>query len=91
MAEILEQDAIDKLLKLNAELEAKKIIADSAKEKIREMYINTCGYRCFEDMDTLTSIGLVIKDIAELIHRDSIYFPSFMMLKQSYESKVLRI
>jgi hypothetical protein len=91
MAEILEQNAIDKLLKLNEELEAKKAIADSAKEKIREMYIDTCGYRCFEDMDTLVSIGSVIKDIAELIHRDSIYFPSFMMLKQSYENKILKV
>ena len=91
MAEILEQNAIDKLLKLNEELEAKKAVADSAKEKIKEMYINTCGYKCFEDMDTLVSIGLVIKDIAELIHRDSMYFPSFMMLKQSYENKILRV
>lgn len=33
MADILEQDAIDKLLKLNEELEAKKAIAGSAKEK----------------------------------------------------------
>ena len=91
MADILEQDAIDKLLKLNAELEAKKATADNAKEKIREMYIDACGYKCFEDMDTLTSIGLVVKDITELIHRNSIYFPSFMMLKQSYELKILRM
>ena len=91
MAEILEQTAIDELLKLNEELEAKKAVAETAKEKIREMYIDSCGYRCFEYMDTLASIGLAIKDIAELIHRDSIYFPSFMLLKQSYENKLLGI
>lgn len=61
------------------------------KKKIREMYLDTCGYKCFEDMDTLISIGLVIKDIAELIHRDSMYFHIFAMLKQSYETKLLRI
>lgn len=91
MADILEQDAIDKLLKLNEELETKKAIAQTAKEKIREMYLNTCGYRCFEDMNTLDSIGVVIKNIAQFIPKDSQYLPSFMMLKQSYENKTLRI
>ena len=90
MAVILQQDGVDDLVQVALELQAKQLVADTAKDKIREMYLDTCVYRCFENMDTMESIGLVIKDIAQLIDKHSIYFPSFMMLKQSYELKLVK-
>lgn len=91
MATILEQDEINKLIFIAEELQAKQSLANSAKDKVREMYLNTCSYHCTEDMDSLQSIGLVIDDISRLIQPDSIYFPSYNLLKLSYEFKLLRL
>ena len=89
MAVILQQNAVDDLVQVAMELQKKQLIADTAKDKIREMYLDTCGYKCFEDMDTMSSIRIVIQDIAQFIAEDSQYLPSFLMLKQSYENKTL--
>lgn len=85
MAVILEQSNIDELVQLQLELDRKKTVALTAKEKIGEMFISVLGYPSFEGLDTLDSIGRVITEIATEIKYDNKYMPSFLMLKQSYE------
>ena len=91
MNKFLEQGEVDRLIQLQVELAEKQNKAKTAKEKIKEMFIHEMGYPCFEEMNTLTSIGKVIEELSTGINRDSQYFISFMMLKQSYQNKIFGI
>ncbi len=81
----LEQSAIDELVAEAAILLERRRLATDAKIKINEMCKAVIGYINIEQMDTLSSIGIVISDINNFITPDSIYYPSFTNLKLSYQ------
>lgn len=80
MEQFLDQSIIDEFVAV----QQKKLLAQSAKEKLWSMYMYTLGYPTLEKLDSLSSIGLVIADISGSISESSEYYPSFIMLKNSY-------
>ena len=80
MEQFLDQTKIDQLLAAQEKISK----AESAKEKIQQMYMYTLGYPTLEHMNTLSSINIVIADISGSISKDSEYYPSFIMLRDSY-------
>ena len=82
MGQFLDQSKIDEFVKL----QEKRILADSAKKKIEEMYLYTLGYPTLADLESLQDIGIVISEISRDISETSEYYPSFMMLKTSYSN-----
>ena len=85
---ILEQDEIDRLQLELANVERLKDLALRAKEKIRAMYFSVLSTICVSDLETLEDIGEVIDKLDSKINRQSKYFDSFNLLKQSYQRRL---
>ena len=85
---ILEQDEIDRLQRELANVERLKDLALRAKEKIRAMYFSVLSTICVSDLETLEDIGEVIDKLDSKINRQSKYFDSFNLLKQSYQRRL---
>ncbi len=85
MAEMLEQDAINALV----EKQKKIYLALSAKDKVRHMYKYVLGNSLDSKLDKLSDIYEAILDIDLSIQKDNKYYDNFMMLKSSYELKIL--
>lgn len=85
---ILEQDEIDKLQRELANLYQKKDLALRAREKIRAMHLEVLGSTCLSVLETLEEIGDCINRINSKITRQSKYYDSFNLLKQSYQRRL---
>lgn len=88
MADILDQEAIDKLKNRLDSLTDLRGSANSAKDKISLMYYDIVGLPLQNALDTLSEIGDAVNDINNVIKIDSKYYTSFLMLKTSYLRRV---
>ena len=84
---ILEQDEIDRLQQELVNLENLKQLALRAREKIRLMHLSVLTYQCLSELKTIDEIGECIKNIDSKITRQSKYFDSFNLLKQSFQRR----
>lgn len=84
MSGFLDQSEIDRLEVELVQLNAKKELAESAKEKVRVMYYDIVGSPLFTNLDTLEEIGKAINDMDIRIKPDSKYSLAFINLKSSY-------
>lgn len=85
---ILEQDEIDRLQRELANLYQKKDLALRAREEIRAMHLEVLGSTCLSVLETLEEIGDCINRINSKITRQSKYYDSFNLLKQSYQRRL---
>ena len=88
MAVILEQDKINELVRLQAELEAKQELAKSAIEKLEFMYKETTGSTNYFPLISLADIGFYIDELEKEIKSDSVYIDDFMRLRTSYLTRI---
>lgn len=84
MSGFLDQSEIDRLEVELVQLNVKKELAESAKEKVRVMYYDIVGSPLFTSLDTLEEIGKAINDMDIRIKPDSKYSLAFINLKSSY-------
>jgi hypothetical protein len=90
MAVILEQDKINELVRLQAELGAKQELATSAVQKLERMYKETSGLVYYLPIITISDIGAYIDALAIEIQPDSQYIDDFTRLRTSYTNKIRR-
>lgn len=88
MSQFLDQNAIDLIEFELAQVSIKKEFALIATEKVKDMYFKVIGQFCVHQLDSLDSIGSAISDIESLIRPNNKYYPSFLMLKRSYQNRV---
>lgn len=90
MAVILEQDTINELVRLQAELAAKQELATSAVRKLEQMYKETTGLVYYLPIITLSDVGAYIDALGTEIQQDSKYIDDFVRLRTSYYNKIKR-
>ena len=88
MSGFLDQSEIDRIQQELAGLSHKKDLAESAKDKIRNMYYDTIGYPINSAFDSLEEIGRCVTDVGLSIQSNSKYFQSFNILKSSYLKRI---
>jgi len=88
MADILEQDSIDAIIALEQERLSKIAKANTAEEKVKEMYFAVCGVPLDDDLvGNKDAIISAVATIEQFINREDEYFESFQMLNKSLRKK----
>lgn len=90
MSIFLDQDEIDRLQHELIELGAKKEKAQDAKDKIKEIYFSAVKEHLISPLSTLQEIGIAVNRIHISISKESKYWDSFCMLKDSYDKRTRR-